>query len=122
MLDALLPWSRRRHLYPPACGAQPTRRHSTPVPTPPRCADDVCTQVCQRGSVVVEPWLDHAVRQQARLVQSLPLCWATLLGTHNSAITLADGYGNLDEYFRGKEVANLGWVGGRGGCWGVPGG
>lgn len=62
---------------------------------------DVCTEVCARGSVQVEPWLAHAIRQQSRLVQTLPLCWASLLGTHNSAITLADGYGNLDEYFRG---------------------
>jgi hypothetical protein len=62
---------------------------------------DVCTEVCTRGSVQVEPWLAHAIRQQSRLVQTLPLCWASLLGTHNSAITLADGYGNLDEYFRG---------------------
>lgn len=62
----------------------------------------MCTEVCARGSVQVEPWLAHAIRQQSRLVQTLPLCWASLLGTHNSAITLADGYGNLDEYFRGE--------------------
>ena len=61
----------------------------------------MCTDVCARGSVVLEPWLAHAIKQQAKLVQSLPLCFATLLGTHNSAISLADGYGNLDEYFRG---------------------
>lgn len=62
----------------------------------------MCTEVCAHGSVQVEPWLAHAIRQQSRLVQTLPLCWANLLGTHNSAITLADGYGNLDEYFRGE--------------------
>ena len=65
----------------------------------------MCTEVCERGSVVVEPWLAHAIKQQTKLVQSLPLCYATLLGTHNSAISLADGYGNLDEYFRGGAAA-----------------
>jgi uncharacterized protein YnzC (UPF0291/DUF896 family) len=30
----------------------------------------------------------------------MPFCLAALLGTHNSAITLADGFGNRDEYFQ----------------------
>lgn len=38
------------------------------------------------------------------LSRRLPLCYASLLGTHNSGISLADGYGNLDlayqHYFR----------------------
>ncbi|KAI3432222.1 hypothetical protein D9Q98_003784 [Chlorella vulgaris] len=69
----------------------------------PWCDADgaVCTEVCERGSVYVAPWLAHAIKQQVKLVQGLPLCYATMLGTHNSAITLADGYGNLDEYFQG---------------------
>ena len=37
---------------------------------------------------------------QAQLSRRLPLCLATLLGTHNSGITIADGYGNRDEYFQ----------------------
>ena len=37
---------------------------------------------------------------QAQLSRLLPLCLATLLGTHNSGITIADGYGNRDEYFQ----------------------
>lgn len=37
---------------------------------------------------------------QAQLARRLPLCMATLLGTHNSGITIADGYGNRDEYFQ----------------------
>lgn len=39
------------------------------------------------------------ISQQTRLAQRVPLCMATMLGTHNTAITLADGYGNLDLYF-----------------------
>ncbi|KAL4419285.1 hypothetical protein ABPG77_008335 [Micractinium sp. CCAP 211/92] len=65
------------------------------------CEGDTCADVCARGSVQVDRWLSHAIAQQSRLVQTLPLCYANLLGTHNSAITLADGYGALDEYFRG---------------------
>lgn len=31
-----------------------------------RCdMDDMCTDVCEKGSVFVEPWLDHAMRMQA---------------------------------------------------------
>ncbi len=37
---------------------------------------------------------------QLQLVRRLPFCLAQLLGTHNSAISLADGYGNRDEYFQ----------------------
>ena len=37
---------------------------------------------------------------QLALTRRLPLCYATLLGSHNSAITIADGYGNLDEQFQ----------------------
>lgn len=63
------------------------------------CDGDICTDICGRGTVSLEPWLENSVMQQTRLVQSLPLCFATLLGTHNSAISLADGYGNLDAHF-----------------------
>ena len=48
----------------------------------------------------LERWLSAALRTQARLARSLPLCYAHLLGTHNSGITLADGYGNLDPYYQ----------------------
>ncbi len=66
----------------------------------PRCdGDNVCSIVCQRGTVQIEPWLQHAIKTQTRLAQRVPLCMASMLGTHNSAITLADGYGNLDLYF-----------------------
>ncbi|GAB4815112.1 hypothetical protein N2152v2_002158 [Parachlorella kessleri] len=64
------------------------------------CDGDVCTEVCEAGSVVLEPWLTAAARLQARLSRQLPFCFATVLGTHNSGISLADGYGNLDPYFQ----------------------
>lgn len=71
-----------------------------PRPRRRRCDGAVCTDVCARGSVAIEPWLASAARLQAALVRDLPLCLTSLLGTHNSAITLADGYGNLDDNFR----------------------
>ena len=51
------------------------------------------------------PYLSHtACLLQLELSRRLPLCYASLIGTHNSGITLADGYGNLDlayqHYFR----------------------
>lgn len=44
--------------------------------------------------------LTHVPAMQLQLARRLPFCMATLLGTHNSAITLADGFGNRDEYFQ----------------------
>ena len=45
-----------------------------------------------------------SVLLQLELSRRLPLCYASLVGTHNSGISLADGYGNLDlayqHYFR----------------------
>ena len=65
-----------------------------------------CTRVCARGSVKVAPWLSLALETQERLSARLPLCLATLSGSHNSAVTLADGYGALDPAFR----AFFSWV------------
>jgi hypothetical protein len=39
------------------------------------------------------------MQTQLNLTRRLPFCYANLLGTHNSGITLADGYGNLDPQF-----------------------
>ena len=33
-------------------------------------------------------------------IPQVPLCYSSMLGTHNSGITLADGYGTLDPYFQ----------------------
>jgi hypothetical protein len=47
--------------------------------------------------------------EQWELARRLPFCLATLLGTHNSAITMADGYGNLDAYFQ-QFFSLISWV------------
>lgn len=62
--------------------------------------DGGCADVCRRGSVFVEPWLKNAINIQNSLSRRLPFCYSTVLGTHNSGITLADGYGVLDPYFQ----------------------
>lgn len=63
------------------------------------CDDTACSTICKRGSVQVSEWLREAHRLQHRLSASLPLCYSSWFGTHNSAITLADGYGNLDPLY-----------------------
>jgi hypothetical protein len=64
------------------------------------CDSGQCTEVCTRGTVAVEPWLANAARLQARLARTLPFCFSCFFGTHNSAISLADGYGNLDPSYQ----------------------
>ncbi|GMH38746.1 hypothetical protein BSKO_06630 [Bryopsis sp. KO-2023] len=59
----------------------------------------VCSEVCSPGTVVISPWLRNAIKSQTSMARTLPLCYAQFLGTHNSAITLANGYGNRDDYF-----------------------
>lgn len=75
---------------PPGTSCQPTSW----------CDSGQCTEVCTRGTVAVEPWLANAVRLQARLARTLPFCYSCFFGTHNSAISLADGYGNLDPSYQ----------------------
>eukprot|EP00884_Botryococcus_braunii_P017639 jgi/Botrbrau1/4559/Bobra.60_2s0046.1 len=68
-----------------------------------------CSSVCARGSVLVDSWLQNALATQWSLARRLPFCLATLFGTHNSAITMADGYGNLDAFFQ-QYFSLISWV------------
>ncbi|KAG7375234.1 hypothetical protein PHYPSEUDO_002391 [Phytophthora pseudosyringae] len=61
----------------------------------------VCAIVCERGSVQVNRWLQKALKLQRKLAYRRNFCSATLPGTHNSAINLADGYGVEDHVFEG---------------------
>jgi hypothetical protein len=75
---------------------------------PHRCdSAAVCSRVCVPGSVVVDPWLQWAMGYQLALARKQPLCYAQMLGTHNSAVTLANGYGNRDAVYSGY----LKWLG-----------
>ncbi|GLE06119.1 hypothetical protein PINS_up015330 [Pythium insidiosum] len=63
-----------------------------------RCdADKVCSSVCEPGSVKIAPWVARALSHQRNLSYDQPLCFTQLPGSHNSATTLAKGYGNRDQ-------------------------
>eukprot|EP00892_Ulva_mutabilis_P001819 jgi/Ulvmu1/11638/UM008_0042.1 len=70
----------------------------------------MCTRVCKRGSVQIDKWYQWASEWQRNASKNKPLCHASLLGSHNSAITLADGYGNQDLYWQSflEYLPNLG--------------
>ncbi|GMF48015.1 unnamed protein product [Phytophthora fragariaefolia] len=62
-------------------------------------AGTVCSSVCEKGSASVSSWLNQTLAYQRNLAFSGKLCYAQIPSTHNSAITLADGYGNRDQLF-----------------------
>eukprot|EP00756_Hemistasia_phaeocysticola_P005578 Hpha_TRINITY_DN13400_c0_g1::TRINITY_DN13400_c0_g1_i1::g.130888::m.130888 len=53
----------------------------------------LCDNVCTPGTIEIDTWTDSALAFQRRLQRNEPLVRATLIGTHNSAITQAYGYG-----------------------------
>lgn len=53
----------------------------------------LCEEVCKEGTVAVDPWLANALATQRQLQLDVPLNYWSLPGTHNSAITKANGYG-----------------------------
>ena len=57
---------------------------------------DVCARVCARGSVKQAAWVQRAMQVQTQLSRLQPLCYQQWPGSHNSAISIADGYGVLD--------------------------
>ncbi|GAX74849.1 hypothetical protein CEUSTIGMA_g2295.t1 [Chlamydomonas eustigma] len=59
----------------------------------------VCSRVCQRGSVKLDPWFKWAMQYQLRMSDKLPMCLSQALATHNSGISIADGYGNRDRIY-----------------------
>ncbi|KAL4105958.1 hypothetical protein PRIC1_004013 [Phytophthora ramorum] len=62
-------------------------------------AGTVCSSVCEKGTAGVSSWLNQTLAYQRSLAFSGRLCYAQIPSTHNSAITLADGYGNRDQLF-----------------------
>lgn len=61
--------------------------------------DDVCSSVCSEGTVEIAPSNARALTYQRNLTYAHSLCYAELPATHNSATTLARGYGNRDQLF-----------------------
>lgn len=62
-------------------------------------AKSICSQVCERGSVAVPEWLRSTLAYQRNLAIRSPFCLTQFPASHNSAITLADGFGNRDQLF-----------------------
>ncbi|KAG7401333.1 hypothetical protein PHYBOEH_001749 [Phytophthora boehmeriae] len=62
-------------------------------------AGTVCSSVCEKGTASVSLWLNQTLSYERDLAFSGKLCYAQVPATHNSAITLADGYGNRDQLF-----------------------
>lgn len=65
------------------------------------CNGVMCDNVCVPGSVVLDPWMDKALAFQRELQRDEPLVRTTLIGTHNSAISQAYGFG-IEQDFIGE--------------------
>ena len=65
------------------------------------CNGIMCENVCAPGTVQVDPWVDASLRFQRILQRDLPLVRSTMIGTHNSAIAQAYGYGIEQGYIEG---------------------
>ncbi|EGZ11273.1 hypothetical protein PHYSODRAFT_518272 [Phytophthora sojae] len=65
-------------------------------------SDDVCSEVCEAGTALIEPWVSRAITYQRNLSYAETLCYAEIPATHNSVITRARGYGNRDQLFNAK--------------------
>ena len=46
------------------------------------CDSGACTTVCKRGTLHVDEWVKRAHKLQNKLSASLPLCYASWLGSH----------------------------------------
>ena len=53
----------------------------------------LCEDACTRGTLVPDPWATRALELQRALAYDEPLARNTFIGSHNSAISLAYGYG-----------------------------
>ncbi|ETI37167.1 hypothetical protein F443_16829 [Phytophthora nicotianae P1569] len=65
-------------------------------------SDDVCSEVCEAGTALIEPWVARAITYQRNLSYAQTLCYTEIPATHNSVITQAHGYGNRDQLFNSK--------------------
>jgi len=60
----------------------------------------ICAEYCQPGTVEIDAWLKHAMRDQIALQRDTPFCYLQYAGTHNSAISRAYGYGTEDLFLQ----------------------
>ncbi|TMW64362.1 hypothetical protein Poli38472_012984 [Pythium oligandrum] len=57
----------------------------------------VCSEICEKGSVTQPAWVKQTLKYQRKLAYKGPMCFAQIPATHNSAINLAEGFGNRDQ-------------------------
>ena len=62
------------------------------------CNGVMCMETCIPGTVHVDAWVDGALSFQRELQRFEPLARSTLIGTHNSAISQAYGFGIEQDY------------------------
>ncbi|TMW64331.1 hypothetical protein Poli38472_012953 [Pythium oligandrum] len=60
-------------------------------------AGEICSEICAKGSVKLDSWVQNTLQYQRQLAMRGPICQAQLPATHNTAINLADGFGNRDQ-------------------------
>lgn len=59
---------------------------------------EFCAEICKPGTVYVDLWTRFATRSQSSLSMLGSFCDYQSIGTHNSAITAAYGYGVEDQF------------------------
>ena len=60
---------------------------------------EYCSEICKAGTVLTIPQMQFAIRTQSTLSTLSTFCEHQSIGTHNSAITAAYGYGVEDRYY-----------------------
>ncbi len=54
---------------------------------------NICNDICEEGSLYIDPWLKSTITYQNNLLHKKNICNGQLLGSHNSGISMAYGYG-----------------------------
>ena len=62
------------------------------------CNGVMCDDLCNIGTVPTDPWVDGGMAFIRELQRHEPLVRTTMIGTHNSAITQAYGFGIEQDY------------------------
>lgn len=60
---------------------------------------EYCSEICKPGSVATTSWIQFASRTQSSLSTLSSVCKHQSIGTHNSAISAAYGYGVEDKLY-----------------------
>ena len=77
------------------------------------CNGDMCSDVCEFGSVQVDAWTDYALKFQRWLQRNQSMIFMQFPGTHNSHISVAYGFGIERDFVSAlNNGAELTWSGG----------